>query len=347
MTSMPLFHRPLAVSLASVLVAAFSLTETARPSVVAQRSTPHLLILNKTDATLAIVDPATNAVLATVPTGEGPHEVAASSDGTTAFVSNYGGRTPGRSLSVIDLASRSEVRRVDLGQLSRPHGLAFHAGKLYVTSETAQLVARYDPTIAAVDARFPTGQATTHMVVISRDGRYMCTANIRDNSVSIFSRGAADGEWTDPVAVPVGRGPEGLDLSPGGKELWTAHSQDGGVSVIDLATHAVAATIDLKTQRSNRLKFTPDGTRVLVSDLDAGQFIVIDAKARKEIARIALGRMVEGILVTPDGTTAYVAENGDDAVAIVDLKTLTVRGRIKPGRGPDGMAWVAGNGRGL
>ena len=204
-----------------------------------------------------------------------------------------------------------------------------------------------DPALVEPTPVRPNPVSLTPLEIISRDGRYMCTANIRGNTVSIFSRGAADGEWTNPVAVPVGRGPEGLDLSPDGKELWAAHSQDGGVSVIDLATHAVAATIDLRTQRSNRLKFTPDGARVLVSDLDAGQLVVIDAKARKEIARIALGRMVEGILVTPDGTTAYVAENGDDAVAIVDLKTLTVRGWIKPGRGPDGMAWAAGNGRGL
>jgi len=97
--------------------------------------------------------------------------------------------------------------------------------------------------------------------------------------------------------------------------------------------------IDLKTRRSNRLRFTPDGARVLVTDLDAGQLVVVDAKARKEITRVALGRMVEGILIAPDGSKAYVAENGDDTVAVVDLKTLTVLTRIKPGGGPDGMAW--------
>ena len=144
------------------------------------------------------------------------------------------------------------------------------------------------------------------------------------------------------TAVAVGRGPEGLDLSPDGKELWSAHSnaRDGGVSIIDVATRTVVATIDLKTRRSNRLKFTPDGARVLVSDLDAGEVVVVDAKARKEITRIPVGRMPEGILMHPDGSKAYVAENGDVAVAIVDLKTLAVTGRIKPGGGPDGMAWV-------
>ena len=305
-----------------------------------QAPAPSLLILNKTDATLVIVDPATNQIRATIPTGDGPHEVVTSTDGKLAFVSNYGGTTGGRTISVIDLATRKELRRVDVSPLTRPHGLAFHAGKLYFSAEANQLVGRYDPVADKVDAQFQTGQATTHMVLISPDGRHMFTSNIRGNTVSIFDRGGTAGEWTNASAVAVGRGPEGLDLSPDGKELWSAHSQDGGVSIIDVATRTVVATIDLKTKRSNRLKFTPDGARVLVSDLDTGELVVVDAKARKELARVALGRMVEGILVTPDGSKAYVAENGDDSVAIVNLKTLAVTGRIKPGGGPDGMAWV-------
>ena len=305
----------------------------------AQRTASSLLILNKTDATLAIVEPATGKVEATIATGDGPHEVVVSTDGRLAFVSNYGAQ-PGRTISVIDLVARKELRRVDVSPLTRPHGLAFFDGKLYFTAENDQLISRYDPVADKIDAQFKTGQATTHMVLISPDGRRMFTSNIRGNTVSIFERGTSAGDWVNPTAVSVGRGPEGLDLSPDGKELWSAHSQDGGVSVIDVATRAVVATIDLKTRRSNRLKFTRDGARVLVTDLDAGELVVVDAKARKEITRLPLSRAPEGILIAPDGATAYVAENGDDTVAVIDLKTLTVRSRIHPGKGPDGMAWV-------
>jgi YVTN family beta-propeller protein len=308
-------------------------------STAAVQPHPTLLILDKNDASLALVDPASNSVIAKVPTGEGPHEVSVSTDGKYAFVSNYGAQTPGSTISMIDLSARKELRRIDVSPLSRPHGLAFYDGKLYFTSEANQMVARYDPATNKIDAQYPTGQQTTHMVLISRDGRHMFTANIRGNSISIFDRGA-DGGWTNATAVPVGRGPEGLDLSPDGRELWTAHSQDGAVSVIDVEKRAVSATIDLKTRRSNRVKFTPDGAHVLVTDLDAGELIVLDAHARKEVKRVALGRMVEGILMNPDGSKAYVAENGDDAVAIIDTRTWTVTGRIKAGGGPDGMAWV-------
>ena len=140
--------------------------------------------------------------------------------------------------------------------------------------------------------------------------------------------------------IPVGKGPEGIDLSPNGREVWSAHSRDGGVSVIDVATKRVTATIPLGTKRSNRIKLTPDGKFALVSDLDAGDLVVVDAPARKEIKRIALGRSPEGILIPPDGGRAFVAVNGNNHIAVVDLKTWTVTKKLQTGTGPDGMAWI-------
>ena len=57
---------------------------------------PRLVVLNKEDATLVTVDPATGKVAGTVPTGEAPHEVAVSADGRPAFVGNYGGADAGQ-----------------------------------------------------------------------------------------------------------------------------------------------------------------------------------------------------------------------------------------------------------
>jgi YVTN family beta-propeller protein len=139
----------------------------------------------------------------------------------------------------------------------------------------------------------------------------------------------------------VGKGPEGNDLSPDGHELWAANSRDGSVSIIDVVSKRVAQTLDLKIRRSNRLKFTPDGKLVLISDLDAGELVVVDAAARKEVKRVPLGHQVEGILISPDGALAYVAVAGDDNITVVDLKTLAVVTRLQTGKGPDGMAWAA------
>jgi YVTN family beta-propeller protein len=305
-----------------------------------QGTSGRLVVLNKEEATLVTVDAASGKVLGRVATGEGPHEVAVSADGRTAFVANYGtGQAPGSTISVIDLSAHKEVRRVEIGPLRRPHGIHVAEGKVYFTAEVNRLVARYDPQSNQVDWLLGTGQAGTHMVLVSSDGARMYTANIGSNTISIIERGANPLAWNETF-VPVGRGPEGFDVSPDGRELWAAHSQDGGVSVVDLAAKKVTATLDLQTKRSNRLKFTRDGKLVLISDLEAGQLVVVDAASRKESKRLALGRMPEGILIPPEGNQAYVAVAGEGVVAVVDLTTLEVTGKIETGKGPDGMAWA-------
>jgi YVTN family beta-propeller protein len=89
------------------------------------------------------------------------------------------------------------------------------------------------------------------------------------------------------------------------------------------------------------LKFTPDGKRVFISDLDAGEILVLDVAGRKEIRRIKVGKSPEGILVTPDGSRVYAAVTGDNFLAVIDPKTLEIVARLHTGTGPDGMAWIA------
>ena len=326
-----LFHvRPIAWLLCTLALPASAFAQ-ALPS-------PALLVVNKAENSLAVLDPATGKAVKQIPTGDGPHEVALSADGRTAYVTNYGAQTPGSSLSVIDIAAGKETRRVDLGALRRPHGIIVSEAGVYFTIEANRAVARYDPAAKAVDWLMGTGEGGTHMVVGTPDGATLFTSNIGTDSVTALKRGAGGQGWA-VTRIAVGKGPEGIDLSPDGRELWTAHSRDGGVSIIDAASGKVTATMDIKTKRSNRLRFTPDGRLVLVSDLDAGELIVIDAAARKEIKRVGLGRAPSGILVVPDGSRAYVALTGENALAVVDLKTLEPAGRVVTGAGPDGMAW--------
>ena len=323
--------------LLALAVALASLASAPAPQVAGAK----LVVLNKDDATLVTVDPVTLKVLGRVPTGEGPHEVAVSADGKTAFVGNYGGASgPGNTISVVDLGAMKELRRFDVTPLRRPHGIEVADGKVYFTSEANRIVARYDPAANQVDWLFGTGQVSTHMVWVNRDATRIYTANIASDSISIIERGANPQAAWNQTVVPVGKGPEGFDVTPDGRELWTAQSRDGGVSIVNLQEKKVVGTIDLKTKRSNRLKFTPDGKLALVSDLDAGEVLVVDVVTRAVTKKIPLGKMVEGILMQPDGARAYVAVNGDNYIAVIDLKTLAVTGRIETGKGPDGMAWV-------
>jgi len=305
----------------------------------AETPSPALLVLNKADQALAIVDPASGKIVARVSVGEGPHEVTVSADGRFAYVGNYGQQTPGNTISVIDLPAQAELQRVQLGPLQRPHGMLFAAGKVYFTAELSRLVARFDPVTNKVDWLFGTGQATTHMVIANADASLIFTANIGSNTVSAIERVSGAAGWNETV-IAVGQEPEGIDWSPDGKEVWTATGGDGGVSIINVASKTVTETLHVGTKRTNRLKFTPDAKLVLLSDRDGGELVVLDRATRRERSRLKMGLYPEGIQITPDSSRAYVAQEGANDIAIVDLKTLTVSGHISPGNGPDGMAWA-------
>jgi YVTN family beta-propeller protein len=306
---------------------------------VAQIPSPALLVLNKEDATLSIIDPGTLKTVAQIPVGEGPHEIAASDDGKFAFVANYGARTPGSTISVIDLVAQKELHRVDLGALRRPHGIAFADGKVWFTAEDNKLLARYDPAANQIDWIMGLGQNRTHMLAFSKDRSQLFTSNVQSDSVTLLQRSSDPSGWSG-TNISVGKGPEGGDLSPDGREFWAANSGDGSISIIDVAAKKVVQTLDVRTNRSNRLKFTLDGKLVLISDLGSNALLILDAASRKEVKRLNVGKQPEGILVAPDSTHAYVAVAGEKTVAVLDLKTLEITARISTRGGPDGMAWA-------
>jgi YVTN family beta-propeller protein len=304
---------------------------------------PALLIVIKDEHKLAIADPVTKKVVATVPCGDDPHEVVVSADGKTAYVSNFAPfvveKKPGRTITIIDLVAQKQLRQIDLGPLSMPHGLLVSDGKLYFTAQGFRIIGRYDPAIGKIDWMFGTSQFGTHLLVLSKDKNIIFTSNGASNSVSAFERSTGLPPWRETV-IPVGQGPEAIDISPDGKEVWTATGRDGSVSIIDVASKKVIQTVDLQFVHSNRLKFTLDGKQVLISDMRGDILLVVDAATRQVIKRVAVGKMPEGIQIAPDGHHAYVAVAGDNNVALIDLKTLEVIDRISTGIDPDGMAWA-------
>ncbi len=334
-----------------------------------QTSSPALLVLEKADNKLAIVDPTTLKIVGQVPAGPDPHEVEASPDGKLAYISNYGGSDSSlHTISVVALDTQKAMPPIDLGGLRSPHGLAFAGGKLYFTAEANKVVGRYDPATQAVDWLMGTGQDRTHMVVVSRNLESVFTSNVSSGTISIIEEvlppigsfgpppggppnsapppgpppGAPRKTWR-VTNVPAGRGSEGFDLSPDGKQIWVANAQDGTVTIIDIASKKATQTFPIPV-RGNRLKFTPDGRQVLVSGGSSGSskanLVILDVGTQKEVKRFDFGGGSAGILLVPDGSRAYIAVSAKDEVVAVDLQKLEITGKVATGKGPDGLAWA-------
>jgi YVTN family beta-propeller protein len=301
-------------------------------------SSPRLLVVCQSESSLAEVDSQRLDAVARSPIGPGSHEVAVSADGRLAFVSNYGSREQaGSTLSVVDVPAHKELRRVSLGALHRPHGLAVAGGKLYFTAESNQAIGRYDPVTDRVDWLLGLGQVGTHMLVLSPDGRRAYTANVGSGSVSAINLAAPPG--AAPVRhIPVGPAPEGIALSPDGRELWVG-LRSGGIVILDTATDHVVQTLT-DAGSVARLQFSPDGKRVIAGDGRTDTVVVFDAAARTELKRIPVGRGVGALLVSPDSERAFVGVIGEDRVSVVDLRQLAVVGSIRGCPTPDGLAWA-------
>ena len=318
----------------------------------AQNPKDTILALSKRDHTLAMVDPATLKVIAKAAVGNDPHEVIASTDGKTAYVSNYGFGAY-NTLAVVDLVDHKALPSIDLGALRGPHGLTYVGGKVWFTAEGAKAFGSYDPASGKINFILGTGQDRTHMIYVSEDQKRIITTNVSSGTVSIVdavpprqmsaTRGPAPPahqDWEETV-VRVGNGSEGFDLSSDGKQIWVANAQDGTISIVDADEKKVVDTLAANARGANRLKFTPDGKLVFVSTLFNGDLIILDAATRKEVKRIKLGHGAAGILMQPDGGRAFVACSPDNYIAVIDLKSLDVTGHFDVGQEPDGLAWAS------
>ena len=321
---------------------------------VAQSTPPRsLLALSKADHILAIIDPVTLKVIARVPVGSDPHEVIASADGKTAYVTIYGGGSL-HELNVIDLIAQKALPNIDTRPLFGPHGITFADGKVWFTAEGSKAFGHYDPATGQLDWCMGTGQNRTHMIYVTPNGKNVYTTNVSSGTVSIvvdsllppatgpngqpFPGTKARMEWIQTV-IPVSKGSEGFDVSPDGRELWTAASDDGTIAIIDIAARRVTDKLDAKAFGANRLQFTPDGKRALISSLRTGDLIIYDVISRKELKRVDIGHGGAGILMDANGSRAFIGCTPDNYIAIVDLKSLSVAGHIDLA-GADGLAWA-------
>ena len=336
----------------------------------AQSAKNFLLALSKRNHTLAIVDAATLKIINTVPVGEDPHEVVASSDGNTAYVSIYGG---GRlhTINVIDITAQKRLDDIDTRPLFGPHGLTFVNNKLWFTVEGSKAIGSYNPATNKIEWAMGTGQDRTHMIYVTNNTKKIYTTNVASGTVSILQdtlmspnnfappKNVPNGNFPPPrpqgnmpppnmqlhenweqTVIAVANGSEGFDVSPDSAELWTASAEDGKIYIINTAAKKLSATIDAKVNGANRLKFTTDGKLVFISSLGSGNVTVYDTKKRTQVKQINIGHGAAGIIMQPNGMYAYVACTPDNYVAVIDLKNLEVINKINVGGEPDGLAWA-------
>jgi YVTN family beta-propeller protein len=299
-----------------------------------------LLVANKQEATLSVIDVASGGLLATVPTGQGPHEVAVTSNGRWAVVCNYGAQAPGNSLTVVDLRTRTVARTIDLGEYRRPHGIVVLPGDslVIVTSEMSRatvLVSIERGVLSGIQ----TNQAGSHMVAVTADGRRGYTANVGSGSITELDIPGGIATRTLQVAPAT----EAIAVTPAGREVWVGSNGAHTVTVIDTRTWKPVDTLPA-AGLPYRVAISPDGETAVVPAPMAGVVRIFDVPTRTERHAVSFGggggegAQPVGSTISSDGVYAFVALQGTNEAAMVELVSGKEIRRFATGAGPDGIA---------
>ena len=309
-----------------------------------------VIVANMGDNTATLLDVASKRVVATLPTGNGAHEVAVSHDGRWAVVSNYGVRgAPGNTLTVIDVPAATVARTIDLGDFKRPHGSVFLPGDsvFVVTSEMSKAVVLVDFAQGSVIGSIPTNHPASHMLAMTADARRIYTSNVADGTVSELDVPGRKFLREITVAPAV----EGIAVTPSGDQVWVGSNQAKTVTIVAPGGGSATQTIS-GFGMPYRLAVTPDSRSVVITDPPNAVVRIVDRATRKDRAIVKIpadgvtpaaefpgSPSPEGVILSRDGRTAFVALQGSSRVAIIDIATATVTGYMPTGAGPDGIAY--------
>lgn len=289
-----------------------------------------LLVGNKGEDTLGVYDLADGKPLATIPTGNQPHEIAVMGDGSQAAVVSYGGT----SIDVIDLSARGKVATIELLPNRRPHGLLWmpKSERLIATTEGSASVAIVEPDGSLT--MIPTGQQGSHMVALLDEERAF-VANIGSGTVSVLDL-KTNRKVTD---IAVGGKPEGIAVAAG--KVFVGDLTAPRVSVFDATSRRKLAELTVGGA-AIRVITSPDGRTVATSNISTGSVTLIDA-GTNTVSRSfpvsgegAAGQVT--LIWSADGKRLYAAETARNQVAEIDVASGQVLRRIAVGKNGDGLA---------
>ena len=307
---------------------------------------PRLLVAQKGEQSLAIVDPVAGTVLASVPEGgKTGHEVVASPDGRLAYVPIYGDSgvgkpgTNGTSLVVIDIAAQKVIGSLDFGHGVRPHMPIFGPkdGLLYVTTELDHSISLIDPKALKIVGAITTGQSESHMLALSHDGQRGYTANVGPGTVSVLD--IPNRKLL--TIIPISNETQRISITPDDRWVFTADQTQPRLAAIDTHTNQVAHWVELPGIAYGTAP-TNDGKFVLVTIPTQNKLAIVEIATMKVVRSIDTPADPEEVLAQPGNKAAWISSVASHTESELDLATWQITRKIETGKGTDGIAWAAG-----
>ena len=315
-----------------------------------------IVVCNKFENSVSIFAVAERRELCALATGIRPHEVAVAPDGRTAVVTNYGKRSAGGSLTIIDLVELKVRKTFDFqisnsskerseNMIFRPHGVCFNSDQsAVITCETQSQLVLIDVRTGNRKGIWRTPQQSMHLVTVTQDGLRAAASSFRDDSLVFFDLTTTN--QPIPSMIKVDKGCEGLAIHPTTGNAWVCNRSANTVSIVSAKTGETVKTL-VTGDAPRRIAATADHKLMLVTCLGSGELMVFDAREQQLLFEASMhGDRSEqssqplNVVSGPDSRFAYVTCARGEFVAIVDLRSGQYIDRIDTRKGPDGIAYA-------
>jgi DNA-binding beta-propeller fold protein YncE len=247
--------------------------------------------------------------------------------GGIAFIIN----SAGASVSVIDMATQQEVRRIPT--LREPHHLALSPdGRSLLIGDTAgNQVMFLDPNTGDVQKRLPI--TDPYQLGFSPDGRFLTVNGLARNQVDVYDAATMHLLKRFPVVAT----PSHLAYSPDSSTVFVSLQDSDKLAAFDLHSMTEKWTVPIGK--------TPAGVlwlngRVLVADMGTDYLAAVDPATGKVLEHIETGKGAHQLFLSSDGKILWVNNRAGGTTVSLDSTTLKpIRTYQIPG-GPDDLAFA-------
>jgi YVTN family beta-propeller protein len=270
---------------------------------------------------VSVIHTETGAVIATVPVGLGPRDIALNPTGTRAYVVN----NSSFNVSVIDTATNTVIASVATGLGSKKVAINPSGTRAYITTNSGIKV--IDTAANTVVASVPIVGGATDVTVNPTGTRAYATGGL-------FGTHSVIDTTTNSIVgtVPIVGG--GVAINPAGTYAYVIGPN--AIEVIDLATNGVITAVPLAGVPQD-VAFNPSGTRAYVAASPGGNVSVIDTATHTIIATVAVGDP-KAVAVNPAGTLLYVTDSSGDKLVVISTALNTVINTVAVGNEPTALA---------
>jgi YVTN family beta-propeller protein len=318
-------------------------------------STPHsplrIYISNERSNDVSVIDPATNAVVATIPVGKRPRGIHVTRDNKSVFVALSGSPIGGPGvkdqdlppadkeadgIALVDVATGQFKEKLNSGSDPEQFDLSNDERTLYVSNEDESQVSIVDVASRKVTAQLDVGMEPEG-VTTTPDGKHVYVTCESENEVHVL-----DTARRQIVAkFKTAERPRSVAFTPDGKKAYVTCETAGIIDVVDTATLKTLKQIHPTgpNVRPMGVVVSPDGRRAYVTTGRGATVVAINTDTDDIAGTVTnVGARPWGLAITPDGQTLYTANGPSNDVSVIDTKTLSVKTHIKAGTSPWGVA---------